>query len=137
MTDERAADQAQYHRIVAFHSEVRHEGVRLGIEGVGSRVVFSVAERLLFAHSGRLELTFSGHTADCGATSDVGESDLQYCRFYGGLAPSWDLRPHGSLAPKTVLRPSFPGGVVRDSLLDHNLEVRRYSVTVRDCKRVK
>src|SRR5271166_3221129 len=58
MTDERAADQTQYLRIVAFDSEVRHEGVvRRGIEGVGSRIVFSVAERPVFAHCRRLPCT--------------------------------------------------------------------------------
>jgi len=52
MTDERAADQVS--RIVAFDSEVRQRrGGRRGIEGVGSRIVFSVAERQLFAHSRR------------------------------------------------------------------------------------
>jgi len=50
MTDERAADQAQY--LVSWLSILKSDkkgGGRRGIEGVGSRIVFSVAERQLFA----------------------------------------------------------------------------------------
>ena len=53
MTDERDADQAQY--LVSWLSILKSDtrGGRRGIEGVGSRIVFSVAERQLFAHSCR------------------------------------------------------------------------------------
>ena len=57
MTDERDADQAQY--LVSWLSILKSDtkGGRRGIEGVGSRIVFSVAERQLFAHSCRPEST--------------------------------------------------------------------------------